>query len=168
MADSTNSSELLEVGRIDRGHGLKGEVLATITTNMVSERTAPGAELNVGGVWMTIKSSRPHQKKWLLTLDGVSSREKADELRGSTLTAEPIASEGQVFVHELIGKSLIDQHGNDHGQIVSVIDNPASDLMELSSGSLVPLAFYSTHNEQIVEVDVPAGLLDDDSVELRP
>lgn len=165
MTDPSSNSELLEVGRVDRGHGLKGEVLASITTNMVSQRTAPGAELNVGGTWMTVRSSRPHQKKWLLTFDGVTDREAADALRGSSLTAEPIESEDQVFVHELIGKTLIDQNGQKHGSIVSVIDNPASDLMELSSGALVPLAFYSAHDNDQVTVDVPPGLLDDDALE---
>ena len=165
MVDSSDPSRLLEVGRVDRGHGLKGEVLVTLTTTMVGERTAPGARLNVDGTWMTVKSSRPHQKKWLLALDSVHDRNEADQLRGSTISAVPIESSDQVFVHELIGKTLIDQHGQTHDEIVSVVENPASDLMELSSGLLVPLAFYQRHDEHTVEVDVPAGLLDGNPIE---
>ena len=55
----------------------------------------------------------------------------------------------------------IDQHGIDHGTVVSVLDNPASDLLELEDGQLVPLTFLvGLVPGQRVDVDVPAGLLE--------
>ncbi len=153
--------ELLEVGRVDKSHGLRGEVVVSFVTNMISERTAPGTKLWSGRQWLTVVAARPHRNKWLVSFDGVADRTAADTLRGVILEAEPLETESEVFVHELVGKRLIDQHGTDHGPIASVIDNPASDLMELDDGRLVPLAFYVARDEATVSVDVPIGLLDD-------
>lgn len=155
----------LEVGRIDTAHGLRGEVVVSFVTNMVSERTTPGTRLWAENRWLTVVAARPHRKKWLVTFDGVADRTAADALRGLILEAEPLETEAEVFVHELVGRRLVDQHGTDHGTVASVIDNPASDLLELDDGRLVPLAFYVAHDETTVSVDVPVGLLDDGAVE---
>jgi 16S rRNA processing protein RimM len=159
--------ELLEVGRVDKSHGLRGEVVVSFVTNMISERTAPGTRLWSGRQWLTVIAARPHRNKWLVSFDGVADRTAADALRGVILEAEPLENESEVFVHELMGKRLIDQHGTDHGPIASVIDNPASDLLELDDGRLVPLAFYMAHDEKTVSVDVPIGLLDDHALDDR-
>lgn len=164
---AADKAELLEVGRIVKSHGLKGEVVVSFVTNMIDERTSPGARLWSGSEWLTVVSARPHQKNWLVVFDGVVDRNQADALRGTILEAEPLESESEVFVHELVDKNLVDQHGTDHGPIVSVIDNPASDLLELADGRLVPLAFYVSHDESTVSVDVPPGLLDDGAVDSR-
>jgi 16S rRNA processing protein RimM len=159
--------ELLEVGRVDKSHGLRGEVVVSFVTNMISERTAPGTKLWSGRQWLTVIAARPHRNKWLVSFDGVADRGAADTLRGVILEAEPLETESEVFVHELVGKRLIDQHSIDHGPIASVIDNPASDLLELDDGRLVPLAFYVAHDEKTVSVDVPIGLLDDGALDDR-
>lgn len=157
--------ELLEIGRIDTSHGLRGEVVVSFVTNMIEERTTPGTSLWAGDQWLTVAAARPHRNKWLVSFDGVADRTAADSLRGVTLWAEPLETESEVFIHELVGRRLVDQHGTDHGQIASVIDNPASDLLELEDGRLVPLAFYVAHDGGTVSVDVPIGLLDDGAVD---
>ncbi len=153
---------LLEVGRIGRSHGLKGEVVVTWITNLVTERSAPGTRLWVDGDWLTVASSRPHQQRWLVRFEGIEDRNGADLLRGRILLAEPIESEIDVFVHELIGKQLVDQHGTAHGEVAALVANPASDLLELDDGRLVPMAFYRSHDETTIVVEAPAGLLDDE------
>lgn len=159
--------DYLEVGRIGKAHGLRGEVVVTWITNLIDERTQPGSRFRISGgggeEWLTVSSSRPHQDRWLVRFDGVDDRTAADRLRGTTLEAEPIDTEGEVFVHELVGKTLVDQHGTEHGSVAALIANPASDLLELGDGRLVPLAFYQSHDGDRVLVDVPVGLLDDDS-----
>ncbi len=170
--------ELLEVGRIEKAHGLKGEVVVSLVTNMVADRTAPGAVLRAGERDLVIVGSRPHGNRWLVTFDGVTDRDDADALRGTTLLAEPLATAGEdpgppsatadhgqevvAFVHELIGRRVVDQRGLDHGPVRSVIENPASDLLELDDG-LVPLTFYRGTDPEAgtIAVDVPDGLLGD-------
>lgn len=151
----------LEVGRIERAHGLRGEVVVHLVTNMVAERTAVGAELWAEGRALQVAAARPHGRRWLVRFAGIDDRTGAEELRGSTLTAPPLDRDAEVFVHELIGRRLIDQDGVDHGEIASMVENPAADLLELADGRLVPLTFYRRHDDEQVHVDVPPGLLDD-------
>lgn len=158
---SVAGPRLLEVGRIGKAHALKGEVVVDFTTDRAAERAAPGSELVAGDVTLRILASRPHQRKWLVCFEGVNDRNQAEALRGVALKAEPVDDPDALFVHELIGKVLVDQDGNDHGPIAAVVDNPASDLLELEDGRLVPLAFYVDHDDESVSVSVPAGLLDD-------
>lgn len=163
----------MEVGRIDGVHGLRGELVVGFVTNMIAARTAPGSELFAGDRRLQVASARAHKNRWLVSFHGVDSRDDAEALRGRTLCAEPLsldevggdgqAGDGDVvaFVHELIGRQLIDQHGTDHGPITAVVENPAADLLELADGRLVPLTFYRTHDAASVVCDVPVGLLDD-------
>ncbi len=159
----------LEVGRVTKAHGLKGQVIMVLTTDRTGERTAPGALLFAGDDQrvLEIAKAAPHKNNWLVSFVGVSTREEAEALQGLALTADELESDqlddpDAVFAHEVIGKSLVDQHGVDHGEILSLIDNPASDLLELSGDRLVPLVFYVSHDDSVVNVEIPAGLLDPD------
>ena len=43
-----------------------------------------------------------------------------------------------------------------------MLANPASDLLELLDGRLIPMVFVVGRVERVISVDVPAGLLDAD------
>ncbi len=159
-------------------HGLRGDLIIRLTTDRTQERTAPGAVFCIPGPGrssadeqldcsqqLVVKKAQPYQKGWLMSFVGVDSRESADQYRGTLLFAEPLdgLDDDVIFVHDLIGLRLLDQHGIDHGEILSVLDNPASDLLELANDVLVPLHFLVETNETQVMVDVPDGLLDTDT-----
>lgn len=152
----------LEVGRVTKPHGLRGEVVVRFTTDKIPERTQPGTTLHTsGGRDLVVLSARPHQDRWIVHFEGVHSRAEGDALRGQVLYAEPLDDPDEIFIHQVIGRRLRTPDGRDHGEIVAVVANPASDLMELDDGRLVPMAFYVGHDDGSVTVDVPAGLLDD-------
>ena len=65
-----------------------------------------------------------------------------------------------LWVHKLIGAQVVEIDGTDRGTVVSVIANPASDLLELEDGHLVPLTFVTDFDSNIVHVDAPDGLFD--------
>jgi 16S rRNA processing protein RimM len=153
---------LLEVGRIARPHGLRGEVVVELSTNRL-ERLAPGAVLVVRGgpgtpPSLEVRESRPFQARHLVWFVGVTDRAGADALHGATLLAEPLAEEGAWFVHELIGARVVDQNGIDRGRITAVEANPASDLLVVDDTHYVPMGFVSSFANGRVDVDVPDGL----------
>jgi 16S rRNA processing protein RimM len=151
---------LLRVGRVARSHGLRGEVLVELTSDR-RERSAVGAAFVTDDRDLVVAEARSHQKRWLMRFEGVTDRPGADELRGTVLWAEPIEDEGTLWVHDLIGCAVRDQSGVVRGNVLSVLDNPAADIMELDSGALVPVNFIVSgpeHSE--VLVDVPDGLFD--------
>jgi len=168
---ATNPAPLLEVGRIAKPHGLAGEVVVSLSTTETS-RVDPGSVLHAGDRALTIVTSQPHQHRWVVRFDGVDTREAAEALQGSVLSAEPkaVADEADdepiLWAHELIGALVLDAAGRAHGHIVTVHDNPASDLIELESGDLVPLRFVLGGIEdgpdgRFITVDPPDGLLTD-------
>jgi len=60
----------LEIGRIVRAHGLRGEVVVDAISNR-DERFAPGSVLYVSGEAREIATSRRHQNRWLVRFDGI-------------------------------------------------------------------------------------------------
>lgn len=151
---------MLEVGRITKAHGLKGEVVVVLSTDR-TERLAPGAVLATDrGADLTVITSRPHQQSWLVAFEGVLTRTDAEALRGVVLLAEPIDDPDALWVHELIGATVLDARGERLGTVVAVEDNPAADLLVLDVGGLIPMSFVVDAAPGRVIVDVPAGLLD--------
>jgi 16S rRNA processing protein RimM len=158
---------LLEVGRIDKPHGLRGEVVVSLITPRL-ERLEPGSVLQTDRGDLTVQSSSPHQHRFLVRFDRIADREAADAWRGVVLSAHPIVDpdDDTLWLHELVGATVVDQHGTSHGTVVALLDNPASDLLELADGRLIPLVFVVGHEPGVsIQVDVPPGLLDDGFVD---
>ena len=153
---------MLHVGRVDKPHGLRGEVVVSLTTNR-DERVAPGARLVLdgeGGRELTVLASIPFTHRWIVAFDGVFDRNASEAIAHRDLYAEPLDDPDALWVHELVGKRVIDQHKVDRGLITAVEANPASDLLVLESGALVPMRFVTETHDDYVAVDVPDGLFD--------
>lgn len=151
--------QLLEVGRISRPHGLRGEVVVALITDRV-ERLAPGSSLATDRGDLVVRSSRPHQDRWIVAFEGRGTREQADELRGLTLRAEALDDPDELWVHDLVGAEVVTVAGDSVGRCTGVLANPASDLIELSSGVLVPVVFVVDRAPGRITVDPPDGLFD--------
>ncbi len=151
---------LLEVGRIDRAHGIRGEVVVTLWTNR-AERLEIGSVLCADLGEFTVADARPFQQRWIVQFAEIMDRHSAESLRGQALRAEPIVDPDELWVHELIGKMVCETDGTERGRVEAVQANPASDLLVLESGALVPLTFLQEETGDQLIVDVPEGLFDD-------
>ena len=74
--------------------------------------------------------------------------------------AEAVDDDTELWVHELIGTTVVDVAGIERGRCVAVIANPAADLLELEGGALVPVVFVVERTAERVVVDPPAGLFE--------
>ena len=91
----------------------------------------------------------------------MEDRSGAESLHGVDLLAEPVEVPDHLFVHELIGAVVRDMGHAHLGTVAAVEANPASDLLVLESGGLIPLRFVvSREDDGVLVVDVPEGLLD--------
>jgi 16S rRNA processing protein RimM len=157
---SSPETSRLEVGRIGRAHGLRGEVSVTLSSER-SERLEPGSVLHADGRRLVVVSARPHSGRWLVFFEGIDDRTTAEGLLGAVLTGEALPSEeGELWVHELIGAAARDPEGQPLGRVVAVEANPASDLLVLEGDVLVPMHFVVDQGPGFVVVDPPEGLLD--------
>lgn len=142
-----------------KAHGLRGEVIVALSTDR-TERLDPGTVLSTDDGELTVVTSQPHQRRWIVQFAGVESRADAEALHGLVLRAEPLDDPDALFVHELIGSEVLDEAGTVLGTVESVEQNPASNLLVLDSGGLIPLRFLVERRGDCLVVEVPQGLLD--------
>jgi len=151
----------LEVGRVGRAHGLRGEVHVVAVSNL-PERFAAGATLTVGDRRLVIDTARAAGSGWLVHFAGIDDRDAAERLRGLTVLgdAPTEVADDELLVHEVIGEEVRDLTGARIGRVTAVEANPAHDLLVLDTGALVPAVFVVRRDDGAVVVDLPDGLLD--------
>jgi 16S rRNA processing protein RimM len=166
------AGDRLEVGRIVKAHGIRGEVIVEAVSNR-PERFIPGAVLYAGDRPFSVRRAGPHggpdpagrmtRTRWIVSFEGVDDRNQAERLRGTVLCGEPLDHDDvadELWVHELVGSEVLDPAGRVLGRVTAVEANPASDLLVLESGHLVPMVFVVEAAAGRVVIDPPAGLLD--------
>ncbi|MFM8554533.1 MAG: ribosome maturation factor RimM [Acidimicrobiales bacterium] len=159
-------TDLLEVARIGKPHGVRGDTYVTFTSDVAS-RHEPGSVLYVrtasGERRLVVERSRPEKDRHVVHFEGIDSREAVAVLTNSVLLAEPVADAASLWVHELIGSEVVEVSGTPRGRCVAVVANPAHDLLELADGSLVPVPFVVSCRDGVTTIDPPEGLfgLDD-------
>jgi 16S rRNA processing protein RimM len=157
---SPQQPALLEIGRIVRAHGLRGDVAVVLITER-SERLDPGSTLQTDRGPLRVERSQLDGTRWLVHFAEITDRDNAESWRGVVLRAEPIRDDDELWVHDLVGCRVVDAQGNDRGPVTEVQSNPASDLLVLESGALVPLTFLvDGPTDGVLRVDVPDGLWD--------
>ena len=128
-----------------------------------AQRLSPGSSLASARGTLCVVTSRPFGRdRFIVQFEDVADRTAAERLRGIELEAEPLDVPGTLWVHELVGAVVRDTAGTELGLIAAVEANPASDLLVLDSGGLIPVRFITHHDAspRTVEVDIPEGLLE--------
>jgi 16S rRNA processing protein RimM len=158
---SATERPTLEVGRIVKAHGLKGQVIVDLWTDR-HERLSPGSQLTTPKGLLTVRSAAAHQDRFLVWFEEITTREEAEAARGTVLSASKLdVDDDVIWIDELFGASVVDVEGVVRGVVVDVEANPASDLLVLDSGALIPLTFVtSVEANALIEVDVPDGLFE--------
>jgi 16S rRNA processing protein RimM len=162
----------LEIGRIVKAHGIRGEVVVEAVSNR-RERFVAGSVLWAGDRAMPVRRAGVQggpdpagsisRDRWIVSFEGIDDRTTAERLRGTVLTGDPLPGDDdadELWVHQLVGSELVDSSGRAFGRVAAVEANPASDLLVLESGALVPMVFVVEAGDGRVVVDPPAGLLD--------
>jgi len=152
-------TDLLVVGRVGKAHGLRGEVYVDLVTDR-TERLTPGNFLYVRGKRLTVRSAKPQQTRWLVCFEEITDRTSAEALTNLEIKAPPIVDPEAVWVHELIGSTVVEVNGTNRGRCVGVLANPAHDILELESGALVPSIFVVSCEGGITTIDPPEGLFE--------
>ncbi len=156
----TDERPTLEVGRIVKAHGLRGQVQVDLWSDRV-ERLVPGVTLDSERGPLVVIDAAAHQARFIVSFDRIGSREEADRWRGVVLSAPRLNDESVIWIDQLYGAEVVDAQGVRRGVVVEVEANPASDLMVLDSGALVPLTFVVTLEANTrVQIDAPEGLFE--------
>ena len=65
---------LLEVGRITKPHGVRGDVLVALSSDRTS-RLDPGSVLETDRGSLTVESSSRHQDRWIVSFREIAGRD---------------------------------------------------------------------------------------------
>lgn len=149
----------LDVGEIVRPQGLNGAVVVRLFSNQL-DRLAVGSVFETDHGVLRVVSSRPLKDRFVVVFEGVTTREGAERLRDTILDAEPRDVEGELWVDELLGASVVAIDGTRLGTVAAVEANPASDLLVLDTGALIPSRFVVGElRDRTVTVEIPEGLV---------
>ncbi len=126
-------------------------------------------EVNGRSQTVRIRTLREHKGRFLITLDGVNDATAAEAYAGATLYADRDRIElepGEYLDVDLVGCVVRNVDGREYGPVQRVEHYPASDMLVIA-GRMLPMvqAFIRSIDidEKSIIVDIPAGLLDDDS-----
>ncbi len=156
-----DSPEFLVVGRVERPHGLTGEVSVSIRTDF-PERFEPGGvlEWRRGGESraLTLSAVRRHGHRLLVVFEGVADVDGARRLAGGELgvpagEAFP-APDGYFYEHQIRGLVCEGPSGRRLGIAVALESTPAGPLLsvEVRPGRLALVPFV---DGIVVAVDRP-------------
>lgn len=133
---------LYVVGRITAPQGVRGQVrlqpLTDFPERFFSMKSVtlygPRGQVVTYGLKNCTELTRG---LFVLTLEGLTDRDEAEKLRGFEVkvTAQermPL-DEGQYWVDDLIGLTVVDEEGLELGRVVDVTNAGASDLFEIST-----------------------------------
>ena len=153
----------LEIGRVVKSHGVKGEVAVELLTDESEDHIVVGAVLTgrqAGKeLQLKVKTVRPHQQRLLVSFEEVPDRTAADSLRGMKFVADPLERDedsDEYYNHELIGLT-VRHNGSDVGEVAGVMDAPNRKILEINyQGKEVLVPFVM---DFVPEIDLEEGYL---------
>ncbi len=105
---------LLEIGYLRRAHGVRGQINVQLASDR-PERLVKGARWFARGTWLTVVEASPHQDRWLVTFEEVRDRVGAQRFTNAPAYAEPLDDPEEMWVHELIGATVVEVDGTRRG-----------------------------------------------------
>jgi 16S rRNA processing protein RimM len=144
--------DLVLVGRVVKPQGRHGEV-AVLPLSDRPDRfptlrrafvPAPGGAARE----VRVLGCRPHKGRFVLAIEGVSTIDEAEQLRGAELriAEEELAAlpEGSFYHHELVGLRAVDEQGAEVGAVDDVLETGAETRVLVVRGpageTLLPFA----------------------------
>jgi 16S rRNA processing protein RimM len=150
MRSSSNKPSPILLGTIIGAHGVRGEVVIKAYTQAPENIAAYGPLLDKSGKRsFTIKVKRLTSKGVVAQIEGVTTRTAAEELKGIELHVDrgrlPVITHSEFYYADLIGLTAVDWRGKTIGEIVSVANYGAGDLLEIrllgaTATELIPFA----------------------------
>ena len=162
----SSSSETLDVGFVLRAHGVRGVVRVRAAADL-----AAADAVWLDGERFAVRHAGRDKDEWLLTLDGVATREAAEALRGRQLAVARAAipvGDDELLVADLVGCTVVDVAGATLGEVTGSFHSGAHEVLELRApdGRELMLPFVDAFVRAVdtaarrIVYDPPEGLLD--------
>jgi 16S rRNA processing protein RimM len=132
--------EYVLIGKLQRAHGVTGEIVLGITTDF-PERITRGKLIYLGAKHspVMITGARPFHNNMLITLEGIRSREEAAVMTNLEVFVRtedlPALSEGQYYHHQLVGLKAVLENGTEIGTVTEIMETGANDVYVVTESS---------------------------------
>ena len=157
------------VGVVLRAHGWRGELRVQAFAEG-APNLQPGSCVHVAGTPHRVVRARFDRGAWLVTLEGVDSRDAAEALRGELVEVadEDLAplEPGVYYVKDLVGLQVVTVEGDELGRLTEVLETGANDVYVVVGDRgevLVPALQHVVVDvrlaEGVMKVDLPPGLV---------
>jgi 16S rRNA processing protein RimM len=154
--------DTLLVGVITAAHGLRGQVkMRAITNNPDGLRRVRTIYLGPNRQPYRLRALQQQKPGMLiLTLDGVSDRTGAEDLRAAEVfiherDAAPLA-EDEYFIHQLYGLLVVAEDGAEIGKVREVLETGANEVLVVTrpgqADALIPMI-----RDVVRALDIPGG-----------
>jgi 16S rRNA processing protein RimM len=128
-------SDRVSIGRVGKPHGLDGSFY--VEQPSTDERWwKPGASFLAGGEPAKVVGSRRAQGRPVIRLDRSVARGSPIEIERDQL---PPTAEDEYYAFQLQGLEVVEENGRALGTVADVIPGVANDVLELSTGVLLPM-----------------------------
>ena len=158
----TGPTDMVCVGAIAGAFGVRGEVrLKSFCTDPADVAAYGPLSTEDGTRSFTVKLTRPVKGGFGARLNGVGSKEAADALKGTRLYAPrdalPALPDDEFYHADLIGLTVTDTGGAVLGQVRSVQNHGATDLLEIHGPGLKSTVLLPFTQETVPTVDLSQG-----------
>jgi 16S rRNA processing protein RimM len=160
------------VGRVGRAHGVRGEVAVDVRTDTPERRFAPGTVFSTEAGQLTVRSTRWHGSRLLVSFEEIHDRTAAERLRGVLLVADVPEDErpedpDEFYDFQLVGLDVRTVDGEPVGEVSEVVHLPMQELLAVrrDDGSEVLVPFVSEIvpdvdlDTRTITINPPPGLL---------
>lgn len=152
----TKENSILKIAKITTSKGLKGEVKLLALTNYPDDLLRVKSFLLEDKTRINVKKIKRQNKSIVAKFKDIDSIEDAKNILGKFLYLDEKAmgeffQKDEYLISELIGFGIFDEEMNDLGKVVSIIDMPRNQVLEISKNSkkwLLPFI-----KEFVLEVD---------------
>jgi 16S rRNA processing protein RimM len=155
----------LQAGRVGRPHGLDGSFYVT---RPLPRLLSLGTPVTMGGSTVAIVRRSGTEQRPIIRVEGVSTREGAESLRGEALlvtqATTPELAPGEYWAHELEGCDVLDG-AHRVGAVTRMLELPSCEALEVSRDGagalLVPMVSDAIREIDVVRrrIDIDLGFL---------
>ncbi len=165
----TQNENRVRVGHVAGPHGVRGDVLIKSYTAVPIDIGSYGPLGTQHGTSLVIRKCRASSKGVVAFIEGVTSRQAAEALKGTELYLRrdqlPAPDDDEWYISDLIGLDVRDTADTAIGSVVMVHDFGAGELLELEIAGREQTLLVPFTQEVVPRVMVSEGFV---TVDLTP
>jgi len=156
-------SDPVEVGRVVAPHGPRGTLKVHATGS--GRHLRRGVEPFLAGRRRRISRVRQTPKGFLVDLEDVGDRSKAEDLRGKGLVLDrqelDAPEEDEFYIHDLVGLTTVGEAGQALGFVEETFETPAHEVLVVrdTDDEDAPARYIPFTREHVPDVDLAARRL---------